>query len=409
MPNKLVEKRNELAAKQKKLHDVFAEAGADLDMDKVKGLDGSSADKVAAIRKMNDELAALGKEVDDLASLEGALKASQGRDADLSQPAAQAQFPAAPGASRKSIGAQFIELPAVKAFNPSARRSVAAEIDMDLKTLVSTSAGFAPETLRNGDVVPYVRRPLRILDIVPSGQTTQNAVVYMEQTTRTNAAAEATEGSGAYGESALAWTERSSNVRDIATWIPVTNQQLEDVPQVESIINSELISLLRERLDSQLLVGNGSPPNLAGVVNVSGILTYDRAGDKFDAVYEGIKKVKVTGRSNPSQVVFNPNDWQELRLLRTNDGLYILGNPSDSGPERIWGVPVVQSDALTENSVLVGDFATWCKLYERRGVLVEITESHSDYFVYGKYAIRATVRVAFVVSRPAAFCTVTSM
>ena len=127
------------------------------------------------------------------------------------------------------------------------------------------------------------------------------------------------------------------------------------------------------------------------------------------ASVKAIVAVRVTGRALPSAYVTHPTDWQDVRLLRTADGVYIWGNPSEAGPERIWGLQVVQSDAITLNTGLVGDFANFSELSFRRGVDVQISNSHDVFFVNGKQAIRADVRAAFVVYRPAAFCTVTGI
>ena len=98
-----------------------------------------------------------------------------------------------------------------------------------LKTLFQTSAGWAPESTRTGRVVDAVTRPLQVIDILPTGQTGQANVVYMQETTRTHAAAEKAEGA-AYAESELALTEATSAVRKITDSVPVTDEQLEDVP-----------------------------------------------------------------------------------------------------------------------------------------------------------------------------------
>ena len=47
------------------------------------------------------------------------------------------------------------------------------------------------------------------------------------------------------------------------------------------------------------------------------------------------------------------------------------------------------------------------ELAERRGIVVKITDSHSTYFIEGKQAIRADMRVAFMIYRAAAFVDVT--
>jgi len=406
MASKLVEKRQELEAKQRKLHQVFEEAGADLDLDKVKSLEGSAADKVAAIQRMNKDLGDLGKEVEALAAVEQAAETAKKWGEAIKSPAPAVPQPA-PVGQEKSLGDHFVESKSYKVFREQQIINVPSTVDIPLKTAMTTSAGWAPESTRIGRVAEYATRPIQVLDLVPYGQTGQAAIVYMEETTFTDNAAEATESSEALGEAALALTERSSTVQNIGVFLPVTMQQLEDVEQVRSYINNRLSFMVRRRLDYQIINGDGSAPNLSGILAASSLQSVALAGDRFDAVYEAIKKVRVTGRANPNAIVIHPNDFQQLRLARDSNGLYIMGLPSAPGPDRLWGLPVVEADAISEGTVLVGDFAGHCSVFEKRGVQVDITDSHDTYFIYCKYAIRATLRVAFVVFRGAAFCKVT--
>ena len=277
------------------------------------------------------------------------------------------------------------------------------------KTLFQTGAGWAPESVRLPRVVLDAQRPIEIIDLIPSGQTGQAAIKFMEETTFTNAAAEVAEG-GTFGESAFALTERTSPVEKVGTWIPVTDEQLEDVAEASSYLDSRLRFAVRQRLDGQILVGDGSTPNLKGFLNVSGILTQAKGTDPVpDAFYKAIDLVLITGRAQPSGIIVHPTDWQGIRLLRTADGVYIWGNPSEAGPQRLWGVPVALSTAITLNTGLVGDFTNFTQLFERRGLEVKITDSHSDFFIKGKQVIRADIRVALVTYRPAALCTVTGI
>ncbi|WP_189114704.1 phage major capsid protein [Pilimelia terevasa] len=408
---RLKEAEGKLAAKQKELHGIFAEAGPDMDMGKVKSLPGDSAAKVAEIRSRNEELDDLGKQVEELKSLydiAGRVQSQRREDAGHGEAGAEQGDTGSGRKAFKSFGDSFVESKAYKGRAPGSVGEVAT-IEVELKTLMETGAGWAPETTRTGKVVEYATRPIQVTDIIPHTTTSQAAVVYMEETTFTNAAAETAE-AGTYPESALALTERSVTVRKIATWLPVTDEQLEDEPQARGYINNRLPFMLRQRLDGQILTGDGSAPNLRGLLNVSGIQTQAKGADPIpDAVYKAMTKIRVTGRATPTAAVFHPNDWQEVRLLRTTDGIYIWGSPTETGPERIWGLRVVQADGITENTGAVGDFANFSELAVRRGVDVQVTNAHSDFFIKGKQAIRADLRAALVFYRPAAFCTVTGL
>jgi HK97 family phage major capsid protein len=423
----LVEKREELAVKQKALHDIFDEAGDDLDLTKVKSLEGDSRQRAQSVKALNDELTALGKEVEELQAIEDARENTKKIGDALNTPAGKLLHPNGGGGDGggqkpvKSIGDLFVESQAYKDWHRGMGVGPVAELDIGaeeasigLKTVMSTGAGFAPETIRIGRIIEEALRPIQVLDLIPPGTTTQAAVVYMEETTATSGAAETPESAEgslqSYGESALAFTERSSTVRKIATFLPVTDEQLEDVAQIRDFINMRLSFFLRQRLDGQVLVGNGVAPNLAGILNTSGIQTQAKGTDPVpDAIYKAMTKIRVTGRALPSGVVLHPNDWQDIRLLRTADGVYIWGSPSEAGPERIWGLPVAQSDVITENTGLAGDFRAFCQLFVRRGIEVQISNSHASYFIQGVQAVRADMRAAFPVYRPAAFCSVTGI
>lgn len=405
----LLEAEGRLKAKQDDLGKIFAEAGETIDFAKVTSFKGTSREVAAHVRKLNDECADIAKEVEDLQAVQKA--ADRARTA----PDTRTESGAEPGsrptgtAQQKSLGQLFTESQAFK--GKSGASGPESSLDIELKTLFQTTDGWAPENTRTGRVVDFATRPIQVTDILPQTTTGQAAVTYMEETTFTNAAAEVDEG-GEYQEAALELTEKSSVVRKIGVFLPITDEQLADEPQARGYVDNRLPFMVRQKLDSQILVGSGAgtPTQLLGILNVVGIQTQAKGADPSpDAVYKAMVKVRVTGRALPNAVIMNPLDWQDIRLLRTADGIYIWGNPSDAGPERIWGLNVVQADALTENTGVVGDFANFSELAVRRGIDVQVSNSHSDYFVKGKQAMRADIRCTVIWYRPTAFCTVTGI
>ena len=126
------------------------------------------------------------------------------------------------------------------------------------------------------------------------------------------------------------------------------------------------------------------------------------------AIHNALTKVRVAGDADPSAVVIHPNDWQEIVLLQTADGVYIWGHPSAVGPQTLWGLPVITTAETTENTALVGDFANFSMLFERKGVDIQFVFGCSQ-FLEGKKTLRADTRVAVVYFRGEAFCTVTGI
>ena len=279
--------------------------------------------------------------------------------------------------------------------------------DPETKTLMTLSTINNLAT-RLPNIVPSAQESRTVADFMLQGTTDNNAISYMEETTFTNNAAETSEGS-AKPESALSFTERTDNVRKIATWIPATDELLADVRGIQSYIEGRLRFMVQRREELQLLVGDGTAPNISGILDRSGIQTQAKGTDPVpDAVYKAMTKIRAIAFAEPSLAVFHPNDWQDIRLLRTSDGIYIWGNPSEAGPERIWGLPVRQTTALTENTGLVGDFS-FAQIFRREGITITLSTEHSTYFTENKVAILAEERLALAVYRPAAFATVTSI
>lgn len=299
------------------------------------------------------------------------------------------------------------------------------------KALVYSASGSGGQFIVNDRMPGYqefLSRQLTLLDLIPTSQTTSNMIEYVRELAFTNNAvevAEATVTTGATGlkpESAIAFEEATSAVRTIATWIPVTNAALADAPQIRGIIENRLIYMLNQRLETQVLGGNGTPPNLLGILG-SGIqtlgvaagATYGGAATVADAAYAAMVQVQVTGLAMPNAFVFNPIDWAAVRLSResavtgnVNPGGYLYGPPSVAGPMTLWGRPVVEALGMTQNTLLVGDFQLGCMLFDREQAAIRVG-TINDQFVRNMQTILAELRAAFVVFRPTAFAAVTGV
>lgn len=427
--------REKLAAKQDELGKVFAEALVETDgekqydYNKVTCLGADVKGSIAVAEKvvqMNSELDELAKEAETLEAAEKAAEEHMGREKVRGRPG----FPdLGKGGGQpiivKSLGEMLAEEKGYKNWVeagcpngidfsydvlPSDILAKGMQINnLQSKALMTTTAGYAPESIRLPGFVEATTRPIQMVDIIPFSQTGQPSVPYMEETTRTHAAAETAEG-GDYAESAFAFSERSTDVRKITDSLPVTDEQLSDVPMMEGYINGRLTYGIRQRLDTQIYVGNGTAPNLRGIINTAGIQTQAKGADPVpDTFYRAMTLIRINGRAIPTHHVMHPEDWQNVRLLRTTDGVYIWGSPSEAGVERMWGLPVVQNEARASGSGLVGSFQpAWINAFERAGVNIQVGYVGTQ-FTQGRRTVRGDMRVALVLYRPAAFCNVTGL
>jgi len=274
-----------------------------------------------------------------------------------------------------------------------------------LKTLI-TSADLTPLEDRRSGIIELAQEERTVADLMLSGTTTAQKVTYFEETTFTNNAAEVDEGA-VKPEGALDFTLREDNVRKIATWVPVTDEMLEDVPTFESYLRGRLGFMVRQREELQLLRGAGTGVTIQGVYNRTGVQTVTGYGmSTIDSILAGITEVQKDAFVEPTAMVVHPNDWFQIRTSKDSQGQYLLGpatvNADDARP---WGLRVRVTTNALENTALVGAF-NQAQIFRRSGITFKVTDSHEDYFVYNKLAVVAEERLALAVYRPAAFCKV---
>ncbi|MGR6922563.1 phage major capsid protein [[Actinomadura] parvosata] len=407
----LKEAQEGLDAKRADLKKIFDEAGDTYDMSKVKSIQGDTTAKVEFIRQLNDEITERKAKVDELMILARAAGAAKEAeevergDRDVKDDGR----PQTKDGREQSFGQAFMASQAVKGYVRGSGGGPQATVEVSLKTLLNTG-GWQPETTRTGRIEEFPTRPApHIANMIPQTPTGQTAVVYMEETVYNNTAQEVFEGEQ-YPEAQLKLEEKSVPVRKIAVYLPVTDELFEDLPRAEAYVNNRLPFMIRQRLDLQILRGNGTAPNLLGTENVPGIISQPKGADPtMDALYKAMNRIRTEGFAEPNVVFMSPLKWEPIRLLRTADGVYIWGHPSQVGPATIWGLPVVETTAAPPTKALMGDYGNFAELAVRRGMDVQISNSHADFFINGKLAVRADIRVAVVHYRPTAFAEVTGL
>lgn len=317
-----------------------------------------------------------------------------------------------------SLGEQFTASPQYKRLvNGGMTGSSWKSEPIELKT-PGFKATLTTDAASGGDLIspdvrpgilPMLFRRLTVADLMPQSGTNSNTVRYMEETTATNAAATVAEGA-AKPESTLIFDAKDEPVRKIATTMTITDEMLEDVEQIRGYIDGRLRIFVQLEEEDQLLNGDGTAPNISGILDRS-IGTHALGTDsRADALFKGIMKVSNDSFLDADGVVINPADWQDVRLEKGSDAQYYGPGPFDAqGVNTIWGRRVVVTPAIAAGTALVGAFATAAQVFRKSGITVEASNSHASNFTENKTTLRAEERLALAVYRPAAFVTVTGL
>jgi HK97 family phage major capsid protein len=283
----------------------------------------------------------------------------------------------------------------------------------------TTSAGLLVAPDHQGLVPPTYAQPLRLVDLLTVEPTEGDTVQYVRVSSVTNAAAETPEAthagpvpdpdvgntSGVKPESAMVFASEETNVRTIAHTLPVTKKALADTRQIESTINTFLRYGLEERLEGQLLNGDGLGENLEGLATAAGTAT--EAGVAGDTIVDKALRAKVKSKlsrgGEPTAYVLHPLDWLKYCLLRDADERYFRsGAFSRENPKTLWQLPVVESESQPAGTAWV---ANWRQgvLFDREQASVSASDSHADFFIRNLVMILAELRAGFALLHPSSF------
>jgi HK97 family phage major capsid protein len=310
---------------------------------------------------------------------------------------AQKQTSAQPEAKAKSAGEEFVSSEQFKQLVDGTTQRARIEVK---NTVTSSSTTVFPD--QRPGVIPGSFGPLTLRQILRSIPVTSNMVNSLREATWTNSAAEASQGS-AKNESDATFEQYNVPITTVAHWIKISNQLLADAPAVVAYIESRLRDGLAQRIESQLINGNGTSPNLSGFTDSGNFTAYTATSD--DLLVDAINRIKYTmwaAGNMPDTVVVNPADWGAMERTRegANSGTYLYGMPGMNAGMNPFGLNVVLSNYLTAGKIIVARMSDSAVLYNRSGAVVEMGYQNAD-FTNNLITIRAEERLGLGVDRPA--------
>jgi HK97 family phage major capsid protein len=349
-----------------------------------------------AMAKYDAQVADLGK-ADEL--VKGELRALsekfESTITEISQKMDSARKDAAP---ELSAGAEFVKSEQFKQLVAGQTQRARFEVK---NTVTSGSTTVFPQ--QNPAVIRGNFLPLTIRELFRSIPVTSNMVNSLRESAFTNRAAEVSQGA-AKAESDATFEQYNVPITTVAHFIKVSNQLLADSPAIIAYIDTRARDGLAQRIDAQLLNGNGTSPNLSGLTDSGNFTAYTAtSGDLLvDAINRAKYALWATGNM-PDVVIVNPADWGAMERTRegAGTGQYLYGTPGSMAGENPFGLRIVLSNNMAAGKFLVGAIDASSVLYTRQGATVELGYVNAD-FTNNLVTIRVEERLGLGVERPSA-------
>lgn len=328
----------------------------------------------------------------------------------------QAQHGVSEGKARETLGEQFTKSDAFKAMIEG--RNTVAKVEFKtalVNATLNTSQPLVPSDMVAGpQALPF--REFTIYNLLPKGTTASNHVTFPRATRTNNAGPQNVASPTAYTEgstkreSAYSFTQVGRPILTLAHTLPVSTQIMEDAPFLESWLNTDMVTGLMEEVEDQALLGSGTQGNLSGLVTEADAFADTSptvaGANNLTRIRSAIRQLQIQN-FNPNFIVLSPTDWYLLEVERVaagTDDRYIWANPQNAGDKRLWGVPVIVSNAISDGTYLIGDI-NQAMLFEKGGISFQAAYQDGDNFKQNMVTLRAETRCALIVKRTEAFVT----
>lgn len=273
----------------------------------------------------------------------------------------------------------------------------ASTIDTYTELTDSALADAVIVPMRTPGVEKLPDRTVLMMDAVQRGVTDSSRVTWVERSGRTDATASVAE-EGQYAQGDMTYIQKSAEVEKIGEFIKVTNEALEDWPELLTQIKNELFPSVERVLENQLYQGTGSTPQLDGIITTASAYASTSLDGKipmantFDAIRAAANQIAEYNYT-PNVCFLAPADFAQLEMTKDDNGQYVMPPFASVNGASIAGIRIVQSNLITAGTLLVGDFNK-VTLYIRRGIEVKIWDQDSTDPEYDRKTITASVRAA---------------
>lgn len=246
-------------------------------------------------------------------------------------------------------------------------------------------------------------RKVHMRDIIPLGTMSTSSLTYMRETGGEGDLDTVLE-NGDKPQLDRDFIEITVPAEYIAGWLRVSRKMLDDMAAFRSYLQMRLMEMYLKVEDSQVLNGNGTSPNLEGLLTVA-TAANTTTGPNIERLILAISQLESSDYT-ATGIVIHVAAYYNIALNKASGsgeydqpGIVVIQN----GQLFVAGVPVYKTTAMPVSTYLVGDFTLGCQLFIREQPSVEFFDQDANNVTTNKITVRIEGRVALAIYRAEAF------
>ena len=199
--------------------------------------------------------------------------------------------------------------------------------------------------------------------------------------------------------------ESTVNVETIAGWLRVTRKAMNNIPGFVSFLQARLPEKFQRALDAQILYGDGTTPNLKGILTAGNFVASTAVASQklIDKLIDDVATLEDTYERDATGILLRPVDYYGFfKNKASGSGEYDLpeGVTFVNGQLYLFGIPVYASTAITAPDYVVGDFDMGAQLLTQEGMRIEFFEQDGTNVRENKVTVRIEGNYALPVYGP---------
>lgn len=173
------------------------------------------------------------------------------------------------------------------------------------------------------------------------------------------------------------WITKKSDIQEVAERWKMSNRLIKHVPSVMNEFRIHANELIEQKIDSEVLTGDGLGDNITGISTVASafivppqLALFYRDANIFDAIVAVATSIRLSNFT-PTVVVLNTVWEAKMKGLKNTDGDYIIPPFVMPDGSSIGGLRVVFTNKIDDTKMLIGDLTKFNVVFSENIMFAE--------------------------------------